>query len=99
MVRTALGVPKALHFLMVFHGWSLILVAMKSIMLANGLTKRNADCLAKIGVPVNKKAVAKALKDGTLFVACIPRHYGPQTHREVCAWAGVDPASLRPELP
>jgi len=73
------------------------LPAMKSIMLANGLTKRNADCLAKVGVPVNKKAVAQALKNGTLFVNCIPRHYGPQTHLEICEWAGVDPASLAPD--
>jgi hypothetical protein len=87
----------ALHFLMVFQGGFPTLPAMKSIMLPNGLTKRNADCLVRAGVAVNKKAVAKALQDGTLHVHCIPRHYGPRTHREVCAWAGVDPDSLSPE--
>jgi hypothetical protein len=67
---------------------------MKAIILPNGLTKRTADCIIKAGVQVNKKAVAKALKDGTLYLNCIPRHYGPETHLEVCRWAGVDPSSL-----
>jgi hypothetical protein len=67
---------------------------MKPIILPNGLTKRTADCIAKARVPVNKKAVIKALKDGTLYLNCIPRHYGPDTHKEVCRWVGIDPASL-----
>jgi hypothetical protein len=67
---------------------------MKLIILPNGLTQRTAGCLAKAGVPVNKKAVMKALRNGTLYPNCIPRHYGPVTHQEVCRWAGVDPSSL-----
>jgi hypothetical protein len=66
---------------------------MKSIILPNGLTKRTAGCIERAGVKVNKKAVIKALKDGKLYPECIPRHYGPKTHREVCQWAGVDPAA------
>jgi hypothetical protein len=69
---------------------------MKSILLPNGLTKRTADCLTRAGVAVNKKAVIKALKDRTLYPHCIPRHYGPDTHREVCDWAGIDPSTLLP---
>jgi len=70
---------------------------MKSIILPNGLTRRTADCLTRVGVPVNKKAVIKALKAGTLYPNCIPRHYGPVTHMEVCRWVGIDPASLVPK--
>ena len=63
---------------------------MKSIILPNGLTRRTADCIKRVGVKVNKKAVIKAIKDRTLYANCIPRHYGPATHREVCRWAGVE---------
>jgi hypothetical protein len=66
---------------------------MKSIILPNGLTLRTANCLARIGVPVNKKAVLKAIKDGTLYPHCIPRHYGIATHKEICRWAGVEEGS------
>jgi hypothetical protein len=69
---------------------------MKSIILPNGLTLRTANCIARAGVPVNKKEVIKALKNGTLYPHCIPRHYGIETHRQVCVWAGVDPSSLLP---
>jgi hypothetical protein len=70
---------------------------MRSIILPNGLTKRTADCLTRAGVPLNKKAVLKALKDGTLYPHCVPRHYGIDTHKEVCDWAGIDPSSLLEE--
>jgi len=70
-----------------------MLVPMKSIILPNGLTRRTADCIKRVGVKVNKKAVIKAIRDGTLYTNCIPRHYGPATHREVCSWAGVEPTA------
>jgi len=70
---------------------------MKSIILPNGLTQRTADCLVRAGVPVTKRAVMKALKDGTLHPNCIPRHYGPVTHKELCRWVGVDPSELLPD--
>jgi hypothetical protein len=66
---------------------------MKSIILPNGLTLRTADCIKRAGVPVTKKAVVKAIRDGMLYPNCIPRHYGPATHREVCRWVGVDPTA------
>ncbi|HEY3861244.1 MAG TPA: hypothetical protein VGO59_05085 [Verrucomicrobiae bacterium] len=63
---------------------------MKSIFLSNGLTRRTADCLARLNIPMTKKAVIKAIREGTLYANCIPRHYGPQTHKEICRWAGVN---------
>jgi hypothetical protein len=70
---------------------------MRRIMLANGLKKRTAHSITRAGVPVTKKAVLKALKDGTLYPHCVPRHYGPNTHQEVCDWVGIKPADLLPE--
>jgi hypothetical protein len=64
---------------------------MKSIILPNGLTLRTANNLKKAGVPINKRAVIKAIKDGTLYPHCVSRHYGIETHRQVCVWAGVNP--------
>jgi hypothetical protein len=69
---------------------------MKSIILPNGLTRRTADCLTRVGIPINKKAVLKALRDGTLYPHCIPRHYGVASHQEVCRWAGVDQSTFLP---
>ena len=43
-----------------------------------------------MGVKVNKKAVLKAIEEGKLYANCIPRHYGPATHQEVCRWAGLE---------
>lgn len=71
---------------------------MKSIILANGLTQRTADSIARAGVRVNKKAVITAIKNGTLYPHCVPRHYGIASHKEVCRWLGVDPADLSPDL-
>jgi hypothetical protein len=69
---------------------------MKSIILPNGLTLRTANCLKRAGVPINKRAVFKAIKEGTLYPHCIARHYGIETHRQVCVWAGVDPRDVSP---
>ena len=67
---------------------------MNSIILPNGLKKRAADCVTRAGVPLNKKAVLKALQDGILYPHCVPRHYGINIHKDVCAWVGVEPANL-----
>lgn len=69
---------------------------MKSIILPNGLTRRTTTCLTKAGIPIEKEAIIKALKDGTLYPYRNPRNYGKCTHREVCRWAGVDASTLPP---
>jgi hypothetical protein len=67
---------------------------MKSIILPNGLTRRTANCLTKAGIPIEKEAIIKALKNGTLYPYRNLRNYGKYTHREVCRWAGVDASTL-----
>ena len=69
---------------------------MKSIILSNGLTRKTTNCLTKAGIPIEKKAIIDALKNGTLYPYRNPRHYGKYTHREVCRWAGVDESTSLP---
>ena len=61
---------------------------------ANGLTRRVNACLAKAGIPIEKKSIRQALLDGRLIVHTNPLNYGKYAHRDVCRWAGVDPLSL-----
>ena len=63
---------------------------MKSVQLANGLTRRTANCLTKAGFPIDRVAIVTALLDGTLYPHRNPRLYGRTTHREVCRWVGID---------
>jgi len=60
----------------------------------NGLSKRINHLLAKAGFTVEKQAIATALRDGKLYPHCYPPTYGIYAHRDLCEWAGVDPASL-----
>jgi hypothetical protein len=69
---------------------------MKPIILPNGLTRKTANCLTKAGIPIEKKAIIEALKNGTLYPYRNPRNYGKYTHREVCRWVGVDASTLLP---
>ena len=71
-----------------------LLPRMKSIRLANGLTRRTANCLTKAGIPLEKEAIVTALQDGTLYPHRQPRLYGRTTHREVCRWVGIDPTAV-----
>lgn len=48
----------------------------------------------KAGIPVEKRAIIHALKSGKLHVYHWPPNYGPYAHRDVCRWAGIDPATL-----
>jgi hypothetical protein len=67
---------------------------MKSPKLEIGLTTRTVNCLTKAGIPIEKKAILDALKNGTLFPHRNPRNYGKYTHREVCRWAGIDESTI-----
>ena len=67
---------------------------MKSKPADSGLPKRIISLLTKAGIPVGKEAVIHALKTGKLYVYHWPANYGKYTHRDVCEWAGVDPAIL-----
>jgi hypothetical protein len=69
---------------------------MKPISFPSGLTRKTANCLTKAGIPIEKKAIIKALKNGTLYPHRNPRNYGKYTHREVCRWAGIDESTLTP---
>jgi len=60
----------------------------------NGLPKRINSLLTKAGIPIEKKAIVHALQTGKLYVYHWPPNYGRYTHRDVCQWAGVDPATL-----
>ncbi len=60
----------------------------------NGLSNRLNHLLAKAGFTVEKQAIATALRAGKLYPHCYPPTYGVYAHRDLCAWAGVDPASL-----
>ena len=48
---------------------------MKPISFPSGLTRRTANCLTKAGIPIEKKAIIKALKNGTLHPHRSPRNY------------------------
>ena len=67
---------------------------MTSRLLPNGLSRRTNRCLLNAGIPINKKAVIRALKTGKLYPDWWPPNYGKKTHWEVCLWAGVDPGTL-----
>ena len=60
----------------------------------NGLSNRLNHLLAKAGFTVEKQAIASALRAGKLYPHCYPPTYGIYAHRELCEWAGVDPATL-----
>jgi hypothetical protein len=60
----------------------------------NGLSNRLNRLLTLSGFTVEKSAVASALRAGKLYPGFLPRNYGIFAHRDVCRWAGVDPASL-----
>ena len=60
----------------------------------NGLSKRINRLLTLSGFTVEKTAIAIALRAGKLYPGLLPRNYGVYAHRDVCRWAGVDPATL-----
>jgi hypothetical protein len=60
----------------------------------NGLSNRLNRLLTLSGFTVEKNAIASALRTGKLYPGFLPRNYGRFAHRDVCRWAGVDPASL-----
>ena len=60
----------------------------------NGLSNRLNRLLTLSGFTVEKNAIASALRAGKLYPGFLPRNYGIFAHRDVCRWAGVDPASL-----
>ena len=61
---------------------------------SNGLSNRLNRLLTLAGFTVEKNAIAIALRTGKLYPGFLPRNYGIYAHRDVCCWAGVDPASL-----
>src|ERR1035437_10852835 len=60
----------------------------------NGLSNRLNRLLTLSGFTVDKNAIASALRAGKLYPGFLPCNYGIFAHRDVCRWAGVDPASL-----
>jgi len=60
----------------------------------NGLSNRLNRLLTLAGFTIEKNAIASALRAGKLYPGFLPRNYGIYAHRDVCRWAGVDPASL-----
>ena len=60
----------------------------------NGLSNRINRLLIRSGFTVDKTAIAIALRTGKLYPGLLPLNYGLYAHRDVCRWAGVDPASL-----
>ena len=60
----------------------------------NGLSNRLNRLLTLSGFTVEKNAIASVLRGGKLYPGFLPRNYGIFAHRDVCRWAGVDPASL-----
>jgi len=60
----------------------------------NGLSNRLNRLLTLSGFTIEKDAIAIALRAGKLYPGFLPRNYGIFAHRDVCRWAGVDPASL-----
>jgi hypothetical protein len=69
---------------------------MTSRLLPNGLSRRTNRCLLNAGIPINKKAVIRALKTGKLYPYRWPPNYGKHTHVEACRWVGIDSQSLSP---
>jgi transcriptional regulator with XRE-family HTH domain len=60
----------------------------------NGLSNRINRLLTLSGFTIEKEAIAIALRTGKLYPGFLPRNYGIFAHRDVCRWAGVDPATL-----
>jgi hypothetical protein len=60
----------------------------------NGLSSRANDCLKRFRIPVTKAAVILALNAGILSLG--KRDHNRSTYTELCRWAGVDPATLKP---
>ena len=60
----------------------------------NGLSNRLNRLLTMAGFTVEKNAIANALRAGKLYPHCYPPTYGVYAHRELCEWAGVDPATV-----
>jgi len=52
---------------------------MKTIILPNGLTRKTTNCLTKAGIVIEQKAIAKALKTGTIYPYYWPASYGLKT--------------------
>jgi hypothetical protein len=69
---------------------------MKAKKSANGLSARANRCLLNGGIPIDKKAIVRALKSGKLRPFRWPPNYGSITHFEVCHWAGINPKDLSP---
>jgi hypothetical protein len=61
---------------------------------SNELSNRTRRILSVPGFAIEKNAITRALQSGQLYPCCRPPNYGIYTHREVCHWAGVDPATL-----
>ena len=60
----------------------------------NGLSNRLNRLLKLSGFTIEKNAIASALRADKLYPGFLPRNYGRYAHRDLCRWAGVDPASL-----
>ncbi len=60
----------------------------------NGPSNRINRLLTRSDFTVDKTAIAIALRNGKLYPGLLPLNYGIFAHRDVCRWAGVDPASL-----
>lgn len=60
----------------------------------NGLSNRLNHLLTKAGFTVEMQAIASALRAGKLYPHCYPPTYGIYAHRDLCQWAGVDPATV-----
>jgi hypothetical protein len=60
----------------------------------NGLSNRLNHLLTKAGFTVEKQAISIALRAGKLYPHFYPPTYGIYAHRDLCKWAGVDPAIL-----
>jgi len=58
--------------------------AMKSKLIANGLSKRKNRCLATTGIVIEKKAIVNALKTGNFFL-----HAGRPSSDESRTWKFV----------
>ena len=65
----------------------------------NGLSKTLNRLLAQAGFTIEKQAIIHALQTGKLYPHCRPPNYGKYAHRDVCRWAGVDPATLAQAWP
>ena len=65
----------------------------------NGLSRKLNRLLARAGFTIEKEAIIQALRAGKLYPYCCPPNYGKYAHRDVCRWAGVDPATLPQDWP